>query len=149
MVESLTPNRKVVRLSLGPSEIVVGGVNTVLSSPSIPRRSALEQGTELPTAPGRRSINGCPLLWVCVHGVCVHCCVCALGWVNAENEFRAWVAILGCMSRHLVGWFCSIIHTVSWCSCFSPCTAHVCFWLTVLSSESTAMFLSQQINMYN
>ncbi len=110
MVESLTPNRKVVRLSRGPSEIVVGGVNTVLSSPSIPRRSALEQGTEVPTAPGRRSINGCPLLWVCVHGVCVHCCVCALGWVNAENEFRVWVAILGCMSRH---WIILLNHTYS------------------------------------
>ncbi len=28
--------------------------------------------------PGSRSINGCPLLRVCVHGVCVHCCECAL-----------------------------------------------------------------------
>ncbi len=52
--------------------------------------------------PGRRSINGCPLLRVCVHGVCVHCCVCALGWVNAEHEFRVWVTILGCMSRHFL-----------------------------------------------
>ncbi len=49
----------------------------------------------------RRSINGCPLLR-CVFRVCVcvHCCVCALGWVNAEHEFRVWVTVLGCMSCH-------------------------------------------------
>ncbi len=35
-------------------------------------RGALEQGTEPQLLPGRRSINGCPLLRVCVHGVCVH-----------------------------------------------------------------------------
>ncbi len=73
--------------------------------------------------PGHRSINGCPLLRVCVHGVCVftavcvHCsgcmftvcvcvcvftavCVCTLGGLNAEHEFRVWVTILGCMSLH-------------------------------------------------
>ncbi len=33
--------------------------------------------------PGRRSI-GCPLL-----RVCVHYCVCALGWLNAEHKFQA------------------------------------------------------------
>ncbi len=44
--------------------------------------------TEPPTAPGRRSINGCPLLRVCVHGVCVHCCVCALwmGQMQSTNS---------------------------------------------------------------
>ncbi len=53
-----------------------GSECTVLSPTSISRRGALEQGqgTEPPTAPGRRSI-GCPLLRVCVHGVCV----CTLG----------------------------------------------------------------------
>ncbi len=45
--------------------------------------------------PGHCSINGCPLL-----RVCVPCCVCALGCVNAEHEFQVWVVILGCMSRH-------------------------------------------------
>ncbi len=53
--------------------------------------------------PGRCSINDCPLLWVCVHGVCVFTlcvCACALGWVNAEYEFRVWVSKPGCMSRH-------------------------------------------------
>ncbi len=34
-------------------------------------------------------INGCPLLRVCVHGVCVYS-----GRVNAEHEFRVWVTIL-------------------------------------------------------
>ncbi len=31
--------------------------------------------------PGRRSINGCPLLRVCVHGVCVH-----FGWVKCRAQ---------------------------------------------------------------
>ncbi len=41
--------------------------------------------------PGCRSVNGCPLL-----RVCVSVCVCAdLGWVNAEHKVRVWVTILG------------------------------------------------------
>ncbi len=37
--------------------------------------------------PGRRSINGCPLLRVCVHGVCVQCCVCVhFGWVKCRAQ---------------------------------------------------------------
>ncbi len=53
--------------------------------------------------PGRRSINGCPLLRVCVHGVCVCVCVCSLLCVytldelNAEHKIRVWVTILGRM----------------------------------------------------
>ncbi len=51
--------------------------------------------------PGCRSINGCPLLRVCVHGVCLFTAVCVhFGWVNAEHEFRVWVTILGRMSHH-------------------------------------------------
>ncbi len=54
--------------------------------------------------PGRRSINGCPLLRVCVHGVCVCVCsllcMCTLDGLNAEHKFRVWVTILGHMSRH-------------------------------------------------
>ncbi len=35
--------------------------------------------------PGRRSINGCPLLRVCVHGVCVFTTVCVhFGWVKCR-----------------------------------------------------------------
>ncbi len=50
--------------------------------------------------PGRHSINGCPLLRVCVHGVCVFTavCVCTLDGLNAEHKFRVWVTILGHMS---------------------------------------------------
>ncbi len=71
--------------------------------------STLNTTTEVPLSkapnpqllPGRRSINGCPLLRVCIHGVCVFTAVCVhFGWVNAEHEFREWVTILGCMSRH-------------------------------------------------
>ncbi len=52
--------------------------------------------------PGRRSINGCPLLRVCVC-VCVYTalCVCTMDGLNAEHEFRVWVTILGCMSLSL------------------------------------------------
>ncbi len=51
--------------------------------------------------PGRHSINGCSLLQVCVHGVCVFTvCVCTLDGLNAEHQFRVWVTILGRMSRH-------------------------------------------------
>uniref|UniRef100_A0A8C1SFU6 TAF8 RNA polymerase II, TATA box binding protein (TBP)-associated factor n=1 Tax=Cyprinus carpio TaxID=7962 RepID=A0A8C1SFU6_CYPCA len=38
--------------------------------------------------PGRRSINGCPLLSVCVHGVCVFTAVCVhFGWVKSRARF--------------------------------------------------------------
>ncbi len=52
--------------------------------------------------PGRRSINGSPLLRVCVHGVCVFTavCVCTLDGLIAEHKFRVWVTILGRMPRH-------------------------------------------------
>ncbi len=37
--------------------------------------------------PGRRSINGCPLLRVCVHGVCVFTAVCVhFGWVKCRAQ---------------------------------------------------------------
>ncbi len=55
--------------------------------------------------PGRRCINGCPLLRVCVHGVCmcVHCYECALlDGINAEDKFRIWVTIICCMSRQKI-----------------------------------------------
>ncbi len=43
----------------------------------------------------RRCLNGCPLLRVCVHGMCVH-----LDGLNAEHEFWVWVTILSWISRH-------------------------------------------------
>ncbi len=46
----------------------------------------LEQGTEPPTAPGRRSV-GCPLLRVCVH----------LDGLNAEHNFTAGYILYNCV----------------------------------------------------
>ncbi len=52
MVESRTHNQKAASSSLGPAGIVGGGREcTALSPHLIPWRGALEQGTELPTAP--------------------------------------------------------------------------------------------------
>ncbi len=57
--------------------------------------STLNTTTEVPLSkapnpqllPGRRSINGCPLLRVCVHGVCVFTAVCVhLGWVKCGAQ---------------------------------------------------------------
>ncbi len=67
--------------------------------------STLNTTTEVPLSkalnpqllPGHSSINGCPLLQVCV---CVHSCVCTLDGLIAEHEFRVWVTILGHMSLH-------------------------------------------------
>ncbi len=71
-----------VRVSVWQGLLVGGSKCTALSPPSIPRRGALEQGPKPPTAPGRRSINGCPLLWVCVHGVCVCSLLCVCTWMG-------------------------------------------------------------------
>ncbi len=77
MVEIRTHNRKVASSSLGPAGIVGGGSKcTAISPHSIPRRGALEQGTEPPTAPWAPQQCSCPLLRVCVHGVCVFTAVC-------------------------------------------------------------------------
>ncbi len=62
--------------------------------------STLNATTEVPLSktpnpqllPGRRSINGCPLLRVCVHGVCAFTAVYVhFGWVNR----RAKIQIMG------------------------------------------------------
>ncbi len=72
--------------------------------------STLNTTTEMPLSkasnpqlfPGHRSINGCPLLRMCIHGVgaCSLLCVSTLHGLNAEHKFRVWVTILGRMSRH-------------------------------------------------
>ncbi len=36
--------------------------------------------------PGRHSINGCPLLQVCVHGVFMFIAVCVHGWVSCRGR---------------------------------------------------------------
>ncbi len=86
------------------------GVNTLLNNvlrslhPQYQDKVPLSKALNPQLLPGRRSINGCPVIYafcsVCVC-VCVHCCVCALGWVNVEHEFQVWVTILGCMSLSL------------------------------------------------
>ncbi len=78
-----------VRVS-GPAGIVGGGSEcTALSL------STLNTTTEVPLSkasnpqllPGRRSINGCPQLQVCVHGVCVFTAVCVhFGWVKCRAQ---------------------------------------------------------------
>ncbi len=90
MLESRSCNRKVVSSSLSPAGFVGGGSECPALSPSlIPRLSCpwarhrtLNVYPEL--LPRCRSI-GCPLLRVCVHGVCVcvfnAVCVCAL-WMG-------------------------------------------------------------------
>ncbi len=100
MIESRTHNRKVASSIIGPSGIVGGGSEcTAFSPPSIQRRGILEQGTGTQSLlPGRRSIKWLPTS----RCVCVHWCVCALGWINAEHKFRVWVTILGCMSLSLI-----------------------------------------------
>ncbi len=92
--ESRTHNRKVANSSFGPAGM--RGVNA-LSPPSIPRRGALEQDTDPPTAPRAPQHKWLPIaLGVCSRCVCVHCCVFAFGWVNVKHEFHVWVT----MSRH-------------------------------------------------
>ncbi len=62
------------------------------------------------------SINGCPLLWVCVHSVCVCVfvcvCVCSLLWVctldglNAEHEFiTAFFLLFTRIEEKRLGWY--------------------------------------------
>ncbi len=107
MVESRTCNWKVASLSLSPAGIVGGGSEcTALSPPSIPRRGALGQGNEPPTAPRAPQhkrlptatgvcsllcvyfgcvftavcvLRVCVFTAVCILRVCVHCCVCTSG----------------------------------------------------------------------
>ncbi len=88
--------------------------------------STLNTTTEVPLSkalnpqlfPGRRSINGCPLLRVCVFTVCVcvytALCVCTMDGLNAEHEFRVWVTILGCMSRHFHYLFIYLDSQIFW-----------------------------------
>ncbi len=81
--------------SLGPAGIVGGGTECTALSPTF------NTTTEVPLSktpnpqllPGRRSINGCPLLRVCVHGVCVcvHGVCVHFGW----DKCRAQIPSMG------------------------------------------------------
>ncbi len=82
-----------VRVS-GPTGIVGGGSECpALSPPWIPqlRWDPWARHHTTNCSPGAHC--HCPLLRVCVHGVCVcvfvftsHCCVCALGWVKCRSQ---------------------------------------------------------------
>ncbi len=74
MVESQTPNWKVVGSRLGSAGIVVWGVNVQCSLHSqYPDWDALEQGTEPPTDPRAPQHKWLPI----APGVCSWCvCVC-------------------------------------------------------------------------
>ncbi len=65
--------------------------------------------------PGRRSINDCPLLRVCVHGVCVFTAVCVCTWVKCRARIpsmghHTWPYVTS-LSLSL---FISTIHTARW-----------------------------------
>ncbi len=76
--------------------------------------------TEPPAAPRAPQQYGCPLLWVCVHGVCVCVCVCvcvvhysllcvcALGWVKC----RAHIPSMGHTSRPFLFLFLNKLQVV-------------------------------------
>ncbi len=79
-------------------------VQRSLSPPSIPwLRCTLSKEPTPNCSPGRHSINGCPLLWVCSRWcVCVFTAVCVhFGWVNAEHNILSMGPILGCMVTSL------------------------------------------------
>ncbi len=65
-----------------------GSECTALSPPSIVTTEVpLSKAPNHQLLPRRRSINGCPLLRVWVHGVCVFTAVCVhLGWVKCRAQ---------------------------------------------------------------
>ncbi len=101
---SRTRNPKVAGSSLRSGRYCRWGnwMYSALSSFNTTTEVPLSKAPNPQLLPGRRSINGCPLLRVCVHGVCVCSllCVCTLDGINAEHKFQVWVTILGHMSRH-------------------------------------------------
>ncbi len=86
--------------------------------PSIP--PSLPPNTTTEVLPGRRSRNGCPLLWVCV---CVHYCV-HIGWVKWAQIHQPYLAIC-----HFTSIYCfvypSSLPTV--CLSFFLCQCNVLF----------------------
>ncbi len=90
--------------------------------------STLNTTTEVPLIkapnpqllPGCRSINGCPLLRVCVHGVSVFTAVCVhFGWVNAEHELVKMAPVyVACRLASLLLCVVSVFLSVS--NCYSP-----------------------------
>uniref|UniRef100_A0A671RY95 NACHT domain-containing protein n=1 Tax=Sinocyclocheilus anshuiensis TaxID=1608454 RepID=A0A671RY95_9TELE len=75
-------------LSAGLKDPLCGGSECTALSPTFNTTTEvpLSKAPNPQLLPGRRSINGCPLLRVCVHGLCVFTAVCVhFGWVNAEH----------------------------------------------------------------
>ncbi len=73
--------------------------------------STLNTTTEVPLSkapnpqllPGHRSINSCPLLRVCVHGVCVFTAVCVhFGWVNCRAQIPSMGYHTWSLSLHFI-----------------------------------------------
>ncbi len=90
---SRTRNRKVVSSSLRPAGIVGGGewMYSALSTVNTTTEVTLSKAPNPQLLPRCRSINGCPLLRVCVHDVCVFTavCVCVLGWVKCRAQIQS------------------------------------------------------------
>ncbi len=89
-------------------------MSSTLSTLSTTTEVALSKAPNSQVLPGCRSINGCPLLGVHVHGVCSLLCVCTLDGSNAEHKFRVWVTILGRMSRHSLKYIFGVNNCSSW-----------------------------------
>ncbi len=95
---------------------------TRLSSSYASSLSTLNTTTEVPLSkapnpqllPGHRSINGCPLLRVCVHGVCVFTAVCVhFGWVKCRAQipsmgYHTWPFVTS-LSLSLTSMLCSLL----------------------------------------
>ncbi len=70
--------------------LLVGGVTVQLSLSTLNTTTEVRPLSKAPNPqllPGRRSI-GCPLLRVCVHGVCVFTVCVYLDGLNAEHKFQ-------------------------------------------------------------
>ncbi len=81
----------------------------MLSPPSIPRRGALVQGTEPPTAsqaPQHKWLSTAPGVCSWCVCVCVHCWVCAL----RMGKCRAWISSMG---HHAWLYVTSLSHSLS------------------------------------
>uniref|UniRef100_A0A671PL21 Trafficking kinesin-binding protein 1-like n=1 Tax=Sinocyclocheilus anshuiensis TaxID=1608454 RepID=A0A671PL21_9TELE len=102
---SRTRNPKVVGSSLVPAGIVGGGSECTALSPTFNTTTEvpLSKAPNPQLLPGCRSINSCPLLRVCVHGVCVFTAVCVhFGWVKCR-------ALIPSMGHHAI---CHVTFTI-------------------------------------
>ncbi len=134
-LESWTRNPKVMGLSLGT------GRNSRWGSEFTALSSIFNTMTEVPLSkapnpqllPGCHSINGCPLLRVCVHGVCVFTAVCVcvhFGWVNCRAQIPSmghhtwpYVTSLSLLDFNLQMSKCSTIDT--WYACIYECITFI------------------------